>query len=373
MIYLDNAATTSVCDECADAVNSALREHFANAGSLYDIGFESQRVVDSCREATAAALGCKQSEIYFTSGGTEANNIAVLGSARARKGWANEIVCTGYEHPSVANSMKQLEREGFKVHFIRPRQDGNIDVDEFLAAVGPKTALACAMRVNNETGAVIDTPALAEAVKKINRRTAFHCDNVQGFLKHKLALGGTAIDTCSVSAHKIHGPKGMGAVYIRSGFNIENVVFGGAQEKGLRPGTENIAYCAGFEAAIRRASSIKFDPAPLKKHLLDRVGELGNIRINSPQNGSDYIVNLSMIGLRSEPLLRYLSSRGIYVSSGSACSRGERSHTLTAEQLPDAVIDSAVRVSFCDENTLSDVDALIDALVDARKELINLK
>lgn len=372
MIYLDNAATTRVCDECTNAVSETLRSHFANAGSLYDIGFESQRVVDECRAAVADALGCKSSEVYFTSGGTEANNIAVLGSARARKNWANEIVCTGYEHPSVTNSMKQLEREGFVVHYISPLSDGNIDIDKFLSAIGPKTALACAMRVNNETGAIIDTSAIARQVKKINHRTAFHCDNVQGFLKHKLVLG-SEIDTCSVSAHKIHGPKGIGALFVRNGFNIENVFFGGAQEKGLRPGTENIAYCAGFEAAINHSQAIKFDPSPLKNHLLKRACELGDVRINSPENGSDYIVNISMIGLRSEPLLRYLSSRGIYVSSGSACSRGERSHTLTAEQLPDRVIDSAVRISFCDENTILDVDILVDALIDARKELINLK
>ena len=372
MIYLDNAATTRPSGGCFEAVSSALQALFGNPSSLYDIGFEAEKALEGARETIAAALGCKPRELFFTSGGTEANNLAALGSARARRGWGSEIVCTGYEHPSVDNCAKELAREGFGVKFIRPRADGLIDPEEIVSSVNEHTALVCAMSVNNETGARLDAPAIARRVKEKNKRTAFHCDNVQGFLKHPLALDG-AIDTCSVSAHKLHGPKGVGALYIRGGFHIENVLFGGHQERGLRPGTENVPYALGFAAAAREMLETRFDPAPLRDALRDGAKELEGAVINSPEGASPYIFNFSLVGLKSEPLLRYLAGRGIYLSSGSACSKGERSHTLAVCELPDAAIDSAVRVSFSNENTPQDVTALLSALKEARRELINIR
>ena len=372
MIYLDNAATTRPSEGCAEAVSGALRQLFGNPSSLYDLGFEAEKALEGARETIASALGCKPKELLFTSSGTEANNLAVLGSARARRGWGSEAVCTGYEHPSVDNCAKELAREGFIVKYVRPKSDGLIDPEEIVASVNERTALVCAMSVNNETGARLDAAAIAKRVKEKNKRTAFHCDNVQGFLKHPLALDG-AVDTCSVSAHKIHGPKGIGALYIRGGFHIENVLFGGHQERGLRPGTENAPYSLGFAAAVNETISARFDPTPLRDALREGIKELEGAVINSPLGASPYIFNFSLVGLKSEPLLRFLSGRGIYVSSGSACSKGERSHTLAAASLPDAVIDSAVRVSFSTENTPEDVRALLAALKDARSELINIR
>ena len=372
MVYLDNAATTRPSRGCCEAVSGALQSLCGNPSSLYDLGFEAEKALEGAREAIALALGCKPRELLFTSSGTEANNIAVLGSARARKGWGTEIVCTGYEHPSVDNCAKELEREGFGVKFIRPGADGLVDPEEIIASVNERTALVCAMSVNNETGARLDAPSIAKRVKAINKRTAFHCDNVQGFLKHPLSLDG-AIDTCSVSAHKLHGPKGIGALYIRGGFHIESVLFGGHQERGLRPGTENVPYALGFAAAVNELRGARFDPSPLRDALREGVKKLEGAVINSPEGASPYIFNLSLLGLKSEPLLRYLAGRGIYVSSGSACSKGERSHTLAAASLPDTVIDSAVRVSFSNENTPQDVTALLSALKEARRELINIR
>lgn len=368
MVYLDNAATTKISDGAVRAVSNTLEQYFANPGSLYDIGFEAQKALERARETVASALGCKTGELYFTSSGTESNNLAILGSARARSGWGSEAVVTGYEHPSAANSVKQLSREGFEVKTIMPGADGTVDPDELLAAVGKKTALVCVMRVNNETGAMLDTAYLAARVHEINKRTAFHCDNVQGFMKHPLALAGGP-DTVSISAHKIHGPKGIGALYVREGFHLENTLFGGKQERGLRPGTENLAYAAGFVQAVREHGAEENDVRELCDMLRDGLSKLGGAIINSPLSASPYILNFSLIGYRSETLLHFLAQKGIYVSSGSACSRGERSHTLTAMGLSDARCDSAVRVSFS-SNTPQDVKQLLDALAAAQKELV---
>ena len=357
MIYLDNAATTAISPAAADAADAALREYFGNPSSLYSQGLDSHKALERSRAVIAKSLGCEQQEVYFTASGTEGNNLAILGAARARRSWGNRIIVSGFEHPSVMNTVRSMEKEGFEVIVIPPGPDGRLDTDRFLEQTDKRTALVTCMRVNNEIGTVIDCARLAEEVKKINRRTAFHCDAVQAFGKHETVLNGS-IDTLSVSAHKIHGPKGIGCLYVRKGFNLENVMFGGGQERGLRSGTENIAYAVGFAKAVSELGNIRKQNEKvtgIKSVLRKKLEDSGAAVFNSPDDASPYILNFSLPGFRSETLLHFMEEHGVLVSSGSACGKGEKSHTLTAMNLPDSLIDSAVRVSFSSTTTEEEV------------------
>ena len=357
MIYLDNAATTAISPAAADAADAALREYFGNPSSLYSQGLDSHKALERSRAVIAKSLGCEQQEVYFTASGTEGNNLAILGAARARRSWGNRIIVSGFEHPSVMNTVRSMEKEGFEVIVIPPGPDGRLDTDRFLEQTDKRTALVTCMRVNNEIGTVIDCARLAEEVKKINRRTAFHCDAVQAFGKHETVLNGS-IDTLSVSAHKIHGPKGIGCLYVRKGFNLENVMFGGGQERGLRSGTENIAYAVGFAKAVSELGNIRKQNervTGINSVLRKKLEESGAAVFNSPDDASPYILNFSLPGFRSETLLHFMEEHGVLVSSGSACGKGEKSHTLTAMNLPDSLIDSAVRVSFSSTTTEEEV------------------
>lgn len=375
MTYLDNAATTRVSQACAQAVYETLCGCFANPSSLYGIGLAAQKRLEAARAEVAAGMGAAPEEVYFTGSGTEANNLAVLGGARARRSWGRAVVLTGFEHPSVEQCAKALAAEGFAVRRIMPDGQGRVDEEALVAAVDRDTALVAVMQVNNEIGTVLDVERIAGRVKAANRRTAVHCDNVQGFLKHPALRLGEGIDTMAVSAHKIHGPKGIGALYVRRGHNLENVLHGGLQERALRPGTENLAYAVGFAKAVELARphcAGQFERLRrLNAMLREAAAALPGVRINSPQDGSPYIFNLSLIGYRSETLLHFLEQKEIYVSSGSACSKGEKSHTLSAMALPRGVIDGALRVSFSDETTEQEVQALAEALAEAQKILLH--
>ena len=372
MVYLDNAATTPVSDSVAEAIYRSLKEDFGNPSALYDLGFSAQKKLDSARKTVAKAFGCSDDRLFFTGCGTEGNNIAILGAARARKAWGKKVIVTGYEHPSVALTIESLAEEGFNVVSVRPGSDGNIDPDEIIDLVDSGTVLVAMMRVNNETGAMIDVSSAAEKIRMKNKRTAIHCDNVQGFMKHTLDLD--CIDTVSVSAHKIHGPKGIGALYIRKGFNLQTPFHGGGQEKGYRSGTENVPYAVGFAEAVKSAGSISSHLSgitDINNYMRSRLAHIDGIVINSPENASPYILNISVPGYRSETMLHYLEMKGIYVSSGSACSKGERSHTLSAMNLPDRLIDSAIRISFSYDSTHQDAEKFADALTEGIKELVN--
>ncbi len=369
MTYLDNAATTRVCAPAIEAVDTVLRQHFGNASALYDLGLAAHKILEHARAVLAAALGCAPGEVYFTGSGTEANNLAVLGAARARKAWGNEIVVTGYEHPSVAHAVDALEKEGFIVHRVLPSVHNRVHIGEMAQLVKKNTALVACMQVNNETGALLDVAALAKEVAERNSRTAVHCDAVQGFLKHPLEV--KALHTAAISAHKVHGPKGIGALVVRGGMHLEPVIYGGGQERGLRSGTENVAYAAGFAAAVEDASARPLQILePLAAQLRAGLAQMDGVTVNTPDEASPSIVNFSMPGFKSETLLHFLEAQKIYVSSGSACGRGERSRTLEAMGLPDAVIDSALRVSFDAGNNAADVEALLAALAQARQILV---
>ena len=371
MIYLDNAATTNVFPEVAEVIASVLRDSFGNPSSLYSLGIESKKIVDRSRAQIARAMGCDPSEVYFTSCGTESNNLAILGAARSRKAWGNKVIVSGIEHPSVQNTAASLANEGFEVVVIPPEEDGNLSIDGFLNEVDKRTVLVTCMRVNNETGALTDTALLAKKVKEINRRTAFHCDAVQSFMKHTTALDGS-IDSMSVSGHKIHGPKGIGVLYLRKGFSLEKTQFGGGQEKGMRSGTENVAYIAGMAKAVEVIGPVRknLEHVGICRNILwDSIRNLPEVRLNSPESASPYILNISVLGYRSETMLHFLESEGVFVSSGSACSKGEKSHTLEAMCLDDDRVDSALRFSLSAETTEDDVKTAAEALKKGIKTL----
>ena len=371
--YLDNAATTPVSQKSTEAVLEILKEYYGNPSSLYSIGIMASKKYEHARDVIASSLGCRSDEIYFTGCGTESNNLAIFGAARARKAWGNEVVVTGYEHPSVQNTVEALKNEGFEVITVAPK-DGIIDPEEIIGNVNSKTVLVTAMAVNNETGAMLDVPYISKKVKEINKRTAVHCDFVQGYMKEKIDLA--SIDTLSASGHKINAPKGIGILYIRKGFNLARTQFGGGQEKGIRSGTENIAFACGLAAAVEEHRDIDGNRKriqELKDMLIEGLKDFDNVTINSPEQSTPYVLNFSFEGYRSETILHFLEARDVYVSSGSACSKGERSHTLEAMRLQSRLVDSAIRVSFGLQNNEDDVKALLDGLGQAKDSLMKVK
>lgn len=356
MIYLDNAATTKPCAECVRAVNEAMENRFGNASSLHKAGTASIEAIARARKTLLAAVtGTKKpfdGSVLFTSGATESNNTALIGSAHKFSSKARKIVSTAVEHPSVAKTLARLEEDGYEVIRLAPKDSG--DLAAALAdAVDENTALVSAMAVNNETGFMIDVPRMYKEVKRKNPKTIVHIDAVQGFLK--TPLDG---DLISVSGHKIHSTKGIGALFIKKGVNIPPLLSGGGQQGGLRSGTEPVELIAGFEAAVLAYKGSTEHFTELKRRLLKGLSEIGDIGINSDERCVPNIVNFSVRGVRSEIMLHSLEEAEIYVSSGSACSRGKKSEVLPAFGISDKDTDCAVRVSFCSENTADDVDAL---------------
>ncbi|MBQ5754299.1 MAG: cysteine desulfurase [Oscillospiraceae bacterium] len=372
--YLDNAATTRVAPEVADAIHKAMTQFWGNASSLYQPGERSEQALSAARAEVAKTLGCKAEEVYFTGCGSEGNNIALLGAVAARKGWGSRIVVTGFEHPSVDKPLRRLAQEGFDVRFVAPGPDGRVPVEEMLALVNKNTILVACMKVNNEIGTVMDIERLAREVKAINSRTAVHVDAVQAWLRLPVSL--TGVDSMTVSGHKIHAPKGVGALYLRKTYHIEPPFLGGGQEKGIRPGTENLPYAVGLAVAARRlAANYKERHAHitvLNQRLRAGLAALPDVTINSPEDAVPEVLNFSLNVVKSEPMLHFLEERKVYISSGSACSKGAASHTLTAMGAPQRKIDTAIRASFCAENTPEDVDALLNGLEDGFKALTHI-
>lgn len=369
MIYLDNAATTKPCAECVKAVNGAMESAFGNASSLHGLGTVSiQTIARAKKTLLTAVTGTKKpfdGDVLFTSGATESNNTALLGVLHRFRPHFNRIVSTAVEHPSVAKTLVRFEEDGFEVARLAPKDHEDF-VGALVNAVDENTALLSAMAVNNETGFKIDVPRLYREVKKKNPRTIVHIDGVQGFLK--VPLDG---DLISVSGHKVHSTKGIGALFIKRGEKILPLLSGGGQQSGLRSGTEPVELIAGFEAAVLAYRGNAEHFSRLKERLLERLGELEDIGINSPES-ADYIpniVNFSVRGVRSEIMLHSLEEDGIYVSSGSACSKGKKSDVLPAFGVSDSDVDCAVRVSFCAENTICDVDALCDKIAQTIKRI----
>ena len=372
--YLDNAATTIVAPEVADVINKAMREHWANPSSLYAPGARSEEALNAARAAVARTLGCKAKELYFTSCGSESNNLALLGAARTRT-FGKDIVVSGFEHPSVQRPLEDLAKRGYNVTVVKPRADGTLDINEMLEHVGKNTILVACMMVNNEVGTRNDVERLAAEVKRRNSRTIVHVDAVQAWMRVPIKLDN--IDTLAVSGHKIHAPKGIGALYVKKGLRLPPLTFGGGQERGLRPGTENLPYAMGLAAAAARlAKTMKSrDTAmrALNQRLRDGLAAFPEVVLNSPADAVPEVLNFSENCIKSETMLAFLAEAQIYVSSASACGRGQPSHTLAAMGRDPLAIVTAIRVSFCADNTPEDVDAFLNRFEDGMKHLQRIK
>ena len=367
--YLDNAATTIVAPEVADVIDKAMREHWANPSSLYAPGARSEEALNAARAAVARTLGCKSKELYFTSCGSEGNNLALLGAAQTRT-FGKGIVVSGFEHPSVQRPLERLAAQGYNVTVVKPQADGTLDINKMLDAVDKNTILVACMMVNNEIGTRNDVERLAAEVKRRNSRTIVHVDAVQAWMRVPIKLDN--IDTMTVSGHKIHAPKGIGALYIKTGVKIKPLIRGGAQEGGMRAGTEAMPQIAAFGKAAEIAFSGMKDNCDTMASL--RALAMSTICADIPEaqiigGGAPHILSVSLPGWRSEVLMNFLEAEGIYVSRSSACKKGGRSHVLEAMRLPAQVIDGAIRVSFSRYNTEDDVLALCSALKRAHDTL----
>ena len=365
-VYLDNAATTRPCPEAVAAITDCLTENYGNASSLHGAGVAAWQAVNEARKTVARALSCEPERIVFTSGATESNNLALFGAARARRRRGNRIVTTAVEHPSVGVALSALEKDGFEVVRIGVGPDGLFDADAFEAAVDENTILCSCMLVNNETGAVLPVGRLFGGVKRRFPEVVTHCDAVQAFGKLPVSPGRLSADLLSVSGHKLHAAKGVGVLYIAKDTRIPPMLYGGGQERGMRPGTESVPLIAGFGAAVRTAlPHMKENLAhceDLRAYTLERLAEHPEVVPLSTGDCSPYILSLAVPGVRSEIMLHFLESEGVYVSSGSACSKGKKSGVLGAFGHSDAVADTAIRVSFSRFSTREDVDALAAAI-----------
>ena len=358
--YLDNSATTAVTPEVAALAAHIMTEQYGNPSSLHRRGFWAERALTEARGQVAAVLRCRPEEIIFTSGGTESNNLALLGAARAARRRGNRIVTTAVEHHSVLAVCRQLESEGFEVAYVSPDAGGVITPESFAAACDEKTVLASCMMVNSETGALHDIPAIAAACRRKNPGILFHADCVQAFGRLELAPARWGVQLVSVRGHKIHAPKGVGALYVAKGVRLLPPLYGSGQERGLRPGTENLPGICAMGLAAERMNARRAENAAhftaLRQKLITNLSQSPAVCINSPEAAAPYIINLSVEGIRSEIMIHYLEQFEIYVSSGSACAKGERSHVLTAMGLPEDRIDSAIRVSMTDTTAEEEID-----------------
>ena len=372
MIYLDNAATTRPCPAALDAMRTALEDAWGNPSALYRPGQQARKLVEDARRTVARVLhAARPAEITFTSGGTESDVQALYtGAALGAAAGKRHIISTQIEHHAVLHPMQQLEAQGFEVTYLQPDETGFVSVETLKAALRPDTILVSIMMVNNESGAVMPIAEMVRATRRLAPLALFHTDAVQGFLKVPFKAKTLGADLISISGHKVHGPKGVGALYIKPGLPLPAFIHGGGQEGNFRSGTENVPGICGFSAAVA-ATDAAADIAKMAR-LRDLARELlpevpGLVLIGAQE--APHIVNLSLPGVRSQGIINCLQSEGIFVSAGSACSKGHRSHVLEAMKLAPAVIDGSVRVSFSAENEEQDVYALREALWKAKQTL----
>ncbi len=371
-IYLDNSATTRVCPEAAQKALEIMTTTYGNPSSLHRKGYDAEKELEAARNAAAELLSAEPSEIVFTSGGTESNNTAVFGAVKALRRRGNRIVTTAVEHSSVIEAMQQLEKDGFEVVYLMPDRYGAVSAEELAKAVDSRTVLVSMMAVNNETGAIQPIETVRRIIDRAGAPALFHVDAVQAFGKLPLKPKKWGIDLLSASSHKIHGPKGAGILYLRRGARIIPLHYGGEQEKKLRPGTEPLPAICGMGAAIRALPDMKEERRlmeELNRHLRERLSAIESVVIHSSEDSLPYILNFSVTGIRSETMLHYLEERQIYVSSGSACAKGKKSHVLSSMGLSAAESDSAVRVSFSRYNTVEETDELAEKIRNANNTL----
>ena len=370
--YLDNAATTRVCPEAAQAALDAMLNDYGNPSSTYTKGREAKKLLDRARKSVAGALGCESAELVFTSCGSESDNWALLSGADAMARRGRHVITSLAEHDAVRKSAEELERRGFEVTCLKPDHTGAIQPETLRAALRPDTILVSLMLVNNETGAVTDIAAMSRVLKEAGSQALLHTDAVQGFMKLDFTPKSLRADLVSISGHKIHAPKGIGALYIRKGLRLRPFLLGGAQEDGRRAGTEAVPQIAAFGEAARIAKAgLKENAAHmafLKARTAERLrAEIPEVRVLD--TAAPHILSVALPGFRSEVLMNFLEAREIYVSRSSACKKGARSHVLEAIGMDPRLIDGALRIGFSRFNTEEDADCLCTALAEASKTL----
>lgn len=366
MIYLDNSATTKPCKEAVEAMTAALTDGWANPSALYGFGIDAAKALRSARTKVAAAMGAEPDRVFFTSGGTEADNWALMGAAK-RFGKKNKhIVTTAIEHHAVLNCVKELEAQGYEVTYLQPESDGTVTLDSLKAAFRKDTFLVSVMMVNNEVGSVMPIAQMAKLTHKLCPDAIFHTDAVQGFLKVPFQAKTLGADLITVSSHKVHGPKGAGALYISPRLkSFPPLLYGGGQEYGYRSGTEGMPAIAGFAAACAAAKETFAQDIEKEKALLEglveKIGKLDGICINGCHQ-APHILSLAIPGLPTQNSINILQDAGICVSAGSACAKGHRSHTLTGMRLPPEVMDSSFRISLSRETTSEELDKFVSVI-----------
>ena len=370
--YLDNAATTKVCDEAAQAALAAMTENYGNPSSTHTKGREANRLLEKARKQVSAALGCTPGELIFTSCGSESDNWAIINGAEAMRRRGKHIISSAVEHDAVRRSLDELESRGFEVTRLAPDEKGGVSLDSVVSALRDDTILVSLMLVNNETGAVTDISSIARAVKKACPAVLVHTDAVQGFMKVPFSAKTLGADMISISGHKIHAPKGIGALYIKNGVKLKPFIVGGSQENGRRAGTEAMPQIAAFGAACEIAQAGMAENIARMQSLRERAVQRLSREI--PElvligGGSPHILSISLPGWRSEVLMNYLEAKEVYVSRSSACKKGGRSHVLEAMGLSSRVIDGAIRIGLSRFTTEKDIDALCSALKEAHDTL----
>ena len=374
-VYFDNSATTKPYDEVIEAVSKGMKEYFGNPSSLHKIGMNCEKRLNEAREYFASTIKCNKEEIYFTSGGSEGNNLILKGLLKP----GHHFITTDFEHHSIISTCKQLEEKGVKVTYLDVDSEGRISLEDLEEAITKDTVLVSIMQVNNEIGVIQDIEAIGKLIKERSSRAKFHVDAVQGYGKLPIDVNKSNVDFLTVASHKIHGPKGVGFIYIKKGIILNSLISGGSQEKGIRAGTENLPGIIGFEKAAQMTfeeMESRYDKVlELKKYFVERLNEIKDIRINGEIDGfSPYILNVSFLGVRAEVLLHLLEEQNIYVATGSACtsksSAAHGSYVIKSLGLSNKEVESAIRFSFSYENTKEEVDYTIDVL---KKSLMFLR
>ncbi|MBC5997509.1 cysteine desulfurase [Romboutsia ilealis] len=374
-IYLDNSATTKPYQEVVDKMVYALTTDYANPSSLHRKGIEVEKNIKAIRQDIARTIGVKDKEIYFTSGGTESNNAIIRGVANLYKKRKNHIISTVIEHPSVLNTLKDLEEDGFEVTYLNVDKEGKINIEELKNSIKPSTSLITIMHVNNEIGTIQPIEEIGKYLKTLKEKVYFHVDAVQSYAKVNFKPSRYNIDFMSVSGHKLHGPKGIGFMYIKENNRLKPILTGGGQEIGIRSGTENVPGIYGLGEAVKilnKDLNKTIEKVAKLKNLLKEeiVKNIDDIKINSPEGGVCHILNISFKDVRGEVLLHYLEQKGIYVSTGSACSSKKKgSHVLNAIGLTSNEIEGAIRFSLSDLNTEEEIIEVVKILKESVSDL----
>ncbi|MEL4105295.1 cysteine desulfurase family protein [Oscillospiraceae bacterium WX1] len=376
-VYFDNASTTRIHDSVIDVMNETARGDWGNPSSSHALGRHAKKTLETARKALAETLGAKADEIFFTSGGTEADNWALFGAAELLRHGGRHLIISKTEHDAVLKPAARLQSLGWSVTALAPDKTGRITAEAFSEALCEDTAFASVMLVNNETGAVNPIAEMTGEIKRRGLKTLFHSDAVQAFGKIPFSVKTLGVDLLSVSAHKIHGPRGIGALYVKKGLRLPPLFYGGGQEGDRRSGTEPLPLIVGLSTAARLAANDMNAAAAAARALYDRVvsklhAALPEAVILSPGD-CPYILSLSLPGYKSEVLLNVLDGAGICVSKGSACKKGARSHVLEAMRLPNDVIDGALRISFSRFSTADEADYFVTALCAAAARLVKVK